>query len=50
MDKVRFGIVGCGNMGTGHTKNFLDGRIPNAEITAFCDINTKKFGFFKKNK
>ena len=27
MDKVRFGIVGCGNMGTGHAKNLLDGKI-----------------------
>lgn len=48
MDKVRFGIVGCGNMGTGHAKNFLDGKIPNGVITAFCDINTKKFAFFRE--
>ena len=27
MDKVRFGIVGCGNMGVGHSKNFLEGKI-----------------------
>lgn len=48
MDKVRFGIVGCGNMGTGHAENFLDGKIPNGVITAVCDINPKKFDFFKE--
>ena len=29
MDKVRFGILGYGNMGSGHLKNFEDGKIPN---------------------
>jgi len=48
MDKVRFGIVGCGNMGTGHAKNFLDGKITNGVISAVCDINPVKFNFFKE--
>ena len=48
MDTVRFGIIGCGNMGTGHAKNFLEGKIDNAKITAVCDINPKKFEFFKE--
>ncbi len=48
MDKVRFGIVGCGNMGTGHANNFLAGKIENAYITAVCDTNSKKFEFFKE--
>lgn len=48
MEKVRFGIVGCGNMGTGHAKNFLDGKIANGYISAVCDINEKKFKFFKE--
>ena len=48
MDKVRFGIVGCGNMGTSHAKNFLDGKISNGIITAVCDINPQKFAFFKE--
>jgi len=49
MDKVRFGIVGCGNMGTGHAKNFLAGKIANGEISAICDLNPKKFEFFKES-
>lgn len=48
MEKVRFGIVGCGNMGTGHAKNFLAGKIQNGIITAVCDINPKKFDFFRE--
>lgn len=43
MDKVRFGIVGFGNMGTGHAKNLLSGKITNAILTAICDIDPKKF-------
>lgn len=48
MDKVRFGIVGCGNMGTGHAQNFLDGKIENGRISAVCDIDSDKFAFFKE--
>ncbi|MBQ8689947.1 MAG: Gfo/Idh/MocA family oxidoreductase [Clostridia bacterium] len=48
MEKVRFGIVGCGNMGTGHAKNFLEGKIINGRISAVCDINPVKFNFFKE--
>ena len=31
MEKVRFGIVGCGNMGSGHAKNFKAGKITNLQ-------------------
>ena len=48
MDKVRFGIVGCGNMGTGHSKNFREGKIENGVLTAVCDINPKKLDAFKE--
>ena len=48
MEKVRFGIVGCGNMGTSHGKNLLDGKITNGVLAAVCDINDKKFNFFKE--
>ena len=49
MDKVRFGIVGCGNMGVGHAKNFLAGKIDNGIISAVCDIDADRFEFFKEN-
>ena len=37
MDKVRFGIVGLGNMGSAHAKQFMAGNIPRAELTAVAD-------------
>jgi len=47
MEKVRFGIVGCGNMGTGHSKHFREGTVKNGVLTAVCDINPKKLTGFK---
>ena len=38
MDKVRFGIIGCGNMGTGHARNLYEGKITNGVLAAVCDI------------
>ena len=49
MEKVRFGIVGCGNMGTGHARNFREGKIEKGVLTAVCDINPNKFKHFRKN-
>lgn len=43
MDKVRFGIVGCGNMGSSHAKRLIEGEITNGVLTAICDINPNKF-------
>lgn len=39
MDKVRFGIIGLGNMGSAHIGNFLGGNIKEGVITAVCDID-----------
>ena len=48
MEKVRFGIVGCGNMGTGHSRHFREGNVTNGVLTAVCDINERKFAGFKE--
>ena len=42
MEKVRFGIVGFGNMGSAHTASLFDGKVKNAVIAAVCDINPEK--------
>ena len=42
MEKVRFGIVGVGNMGSSHAKTFLSGKIKNGELTAVCDLKQAK--------
>ncbi|MFV0400670.1 MAG: Gfo/Idh/MocA family protein [Oscillospiraceae bacterium] len=39
MSKVRLGIIGFGNMGSGHTKNIMEGLIPEIELTAIADLN-----------
>ncbi|NLO40216.1 MAG: Gfo/Idh/MocA family oxidoreductase [Ruminiclostridium sp.] len=42
MDKVRFGIVGFGNMGSGHMKYLSSGEVAGASVEALCDINPEK--------
>jgi predicted dehydrogenase len=37
MKKVRFGIIGIGNMGRSHAENLYNGKIAGAELTAVCD-------------
>jgi len=37
MNEVRFGVIGLGNMGTGHARSLLDGKVPRATLTAVCD-------------
>ncbi len=36
-DKVRFGVIGTGGMGSGHCRTIPS--IPETELTAICDIN-----------
>ena len=48
MDKVRFGMVGCGNIGTTHTNYLSQGKVENGILTAVCDINPKKLDAFKE--
>ncbi len=42
MEKIRLGIVGLGNMGSGHFYNVFGGKCSSVEITAVCDINPEK--------
>ncbi len=39
---VRFGIIGVGNMGSGHTKSFAEGKVKDAKLVAVCDLNDEK--------
>jgi predicted dehydrogenase len=48
MEKVRLGIIGVGNMGTEHCKYLHEGKVPNVELTAVCDINPNKIENIKK--
>ncbi len=48
MDKVRFGIIGCGNMGSSHAKNIFEGKVTNGVLSAVCDINPVKLDIIRK--
>lgn len=39
MRKIQLGIIGLGNIGAQHYRNILDGKCPEIEVTAVCDIN-----------
>lgn len=40
--RVRLGIIGLGNMGSGHFDNIMSGKCPSARLTAVCDIDPQK--------
>ena len=42
MEKVRFGIIGVGNMGSSHAKSFLEGKVENGVLAAICDLKPEK--------
>ncbi len=42
MRKIKLGIIGLGNMGSGHFHNVMEGKCPSVEVTAVCDINPEK--------
>lgn len=48
MDKVRFAIIGIGNMGTSHALNLSSGEIRGAELTAVCDTNPDRLKWAKE--
>lgn len=42
MSKVRLGIVGYGNMGSGHVRSMLEGKTPELVLTAVCDTDSSR--------
>ena len=40
--KLRLGIIGIGNMGTGHAKSVVNGSCPDLTLAAVCDINPSR--------
>ena len=47
MEKVRFGIIGVGNMGSSHSKNLLAGKVENGVLAAICDLKQSKIDAIK---
>lgn len=48
MEKIKLGIIGIGNMGTGHINNILAGKCPEIELTAVADINPSRLDWAKE--
>ncbi len=48
MEKLRYGMVGIGNMGSAHVKNFMEGKVEEGIVTAVCDIDEKKLADMKE--
>ena len=49
MEKVRFGIIGIGKMGSLHCLRFTHGLIKNGTLTAVCDISPERKEWAEKN-
>ena len=48
MSKVKLGIIGIGNMGSSHIRNYLKGDMPEIEITAVADIKPDRLEWAKE--
>jgi predicted dehydrogenase len=48
MDKVRIGIIGIGNMGSAHAMNLAAGKVPDAVLTAVCDLRPGRLEWAEK--
>ena len=46
--KIRLGIIGIGNMGAGHARNFLNGLCPEFDWVAAADINPERVAWAKE--
>ncbi|MBE5814968.1 MAG: Gfo/Idh/MocA family oxidoreductase [Clostridiales bacterium] len=46
--KIRMGIIGIGNMGSGHASNVIKGECPELELVAVADINPARLQWAKE--
>nr|MDD6334934.1 Gfo/Idh/MocA family oxidoreductase [bacterium] len=49
MDKVRFGIIGIGTMGSQHATNLFKGNVPDACLGAVADIDVNRLAWAKES-
>lgn len=48
--KIKLGIIGIGNMGSGHASNIKNGECPDIEITAIADNNSERLAWAKEQE
>ena len=49
MEQVKLGIIGIGNMGSGHCSNILAGKTPEIVLTAVADLKESRRTWAKEN-
>lgn len=49
MNKIKLGIIGLGNMGTGHYNNIANGLCPEIEVVAIADTNPDRIRWAEEN-
>lgn len=49
MGKVKIGIIGIGNMGSGHSFSIVDGKVPEMELVAVADVRESRREWAKEN-
>lgn len=49
MKKIKLGIIGAGNMGSGHIKTIMDGKVPEIELTAAADVLENRRQWCREN-
>ncbi len=50
MKKVKLGIIGCGNIGSQHYKNVLNGKCPEIDVTAIADTNPDRLKWAEETR
>ena len=48
-EKVKIGIIGLGNIGTTHARNIREGKCPECELVAICDLKEERLRWAKEN-
>lgn len=48
MEKIKLGIIGIGNMGSGHAGNIKNGKCPEIELVAIADNNPDRLAWAKE--
>ena len=49
MDRVKIGIIGIGNMGSGHCSSIVEGKVPELELVAVADLKESRREWAKKS-
>lgn len=50
MNRIKLGIIGIGNMGSGHATNIKNGKCPEIELVAIADINSDRLNWAKEQE